>query len=212
MNLDVKDHRAAARRVLEQLPSSAATSITTAEALADQPPVEVPERFVIDSAEKASWAVRKILEARQYAARVQAWAEGELGRAEREEQWLLRRFSPELEGWLRDELQRRGRRARSVNLPAGTLGLRRQPARLEIVDEARTVGWCLANLPGAVRVSVDAEGETAAHLLEWVRRDATSVRVRQRVLQEPLARHLSETGEIPPGAALRPAEDRFYVK
>src|SRR4051794_35829566 len=65
---------------------------------------DVPEAFRVNDEKAASWVVRKVLEARTYAERVRAWALEEQRRAERDENWLLRRFGSELEVWLRSEL------------------------------------------------------------------------------------------------------------
>ncbi|HEV7298055.1 MAG TPA: hypothetical protein VGN72_01730 [Tepidisphaeraceae bacterium] len=166
---------------------------------------------VVDEA-TASWVVRKIVECRAYAARARDWAERELRRAERDEQWLLRRFGAELEGWLRDELGRRGGRARSVPLPAGTVGLRRQPGRLEVIDEPSLVAWCERHLREALRVTVDAEGDVAAELARWQRARQEDARVRKQVMREALNRHVAELGEVPDGVTVSSAEDRLYVK
>jgi hypothetical protein len=183
--------------------------------LADEPlgpePVHVPERFTIDSADKASWAVRKIVEARTYAERVKSWAQAELRRAEREERWLLHRFGHELNVWLRRELGRRGGRCRSVNLPGGRLGLRLQPARLEVVDESCTIPWCKKHLVDAVRINVGVTWRAGEMLLLWQKQHAPDARVQVRLLQELLNEHVKQTGEIPAGTVFRPAEDRFYV-
>lgn len=174
--------------------------------------VDVPDAFEVRDDTSAAWVTRKVIEARAHADRVRAWAAAELRRAEHEEAWLLRRFGPALEGWLRAELDRRGGRRRSVALPPGTLGLRRQPGRLEIVDEAAAGAWCLRQLPDAVRVTVEAEGAAAAELAAWQVAHAGRARLRRHLLREPLARHLAETGELPAGAALRPAADVFFIK
>jgi hypothetical protein len=174
--------------------------------------IEVPEGFHIDDEAKASWAVRKIVETRAHAARVKEWAARELQRAELDEQWLLRRFGPELEAWLRGELKRRGGRRRSVSLPDGTLGIRQQPARLEVVDELRLAVWCERHLPQALRVTIEAEGCLALELAGWHRSRSDDARLKQQVLREPLNHHVGESGELPDGATLRAAEERFYVK
>jgi hypothetical protein len=178
----------------------------------DSAPVLVPERFVIDDAQKASWAVRKILEARAYAARVRQWSERELRRAEHDEQWLLRRFGSELETWLRGELARSNGRRRSINLPGGMIGLRMQPARLDVVDEPLLLAWCRAHLPAALKVSVETQGDEAAALFDWQRQRTPQSRVHQHALRDPLARYLGETGEVPQGAVVRPLSEQFYVR
>lgn len=174
--------------------------------------IGVPDGFEVRDDASAAFIVRKVIEARAHADRVRAWAAAELRRAEREEAWMLRRFGPALEGWLRGELERRGGRRRSVALPAGTLGLRRQPARLEVVDEAAAGAWCTRHLPDAVRVAVEAVGAAAVELAAWQAAHAGRARLRRHLLREPLARHLAETGELPAGAVLRAASDVFYLK
>jgi hypothetical protein len=172
----------------------------------------VPATFHVDDEAKASWVVRKIVEVRAYATRVEQWAEQELRRAERDELWLMRRFGSELEQWLRAELQRRGGRSRSVPLPAGTIGLRRQPPKLELTDELAVVVWAERNFPDCVRVTVEAEGAAARDLAGWQRQHEQDARMRRQVLREPLNRYFSENGELPEGAQLSGGEDRLYVK
>ena len=184
------------------------------EGISDEPAVvaEVPEGFRIDDAAKASWAVRKILEARGYAARVKRWAEQELRRAERDERWLLARFGPELEAWLRAELARRGGRSRSVPLPGGTLGLRRQPPRVDLLDELAAAAWCERHLPEALRVMVEVEGNAARDLARWHHQHEEDARLRKQVLREPLNRYAAASGELPDGTSLVGGEERLYVK
>lgn len=174
--------------------------------------VAVPEEFRIDGDEAAAWAVRKIVEVRHYGARVRDWAARETRRAEREEDWLLRRFGPELEGWLRQELRRRGGRTKSVPLPSGTVGLRRQPTRLSVDDERCVIAWCERHLMPALRVVVEAEGDAARELARWHQRHEDDARLTKRIMREPLAHHVAESGELPDGTTLVPAADRLYVK
>ncbi len=174
--------------------------------------VEVDDAFHVVDEATASWVVRKVVECRAYAAHVRDWAERELQRAERDERWLLRRFGTELDDWLRAELRRRGGRARSVPLPAGTLGLRRQAGRLDVVDEASLVAWCERHLREALRVTVDAEGDAAAELARWARAREEDARVKNQVMREVLNRHVAEVGEVPDGVTVAGAEDRLYVK
>ena len=49
----------------------------------------VPKQFSIDSEKAANWLIRKVLNARNYAAAVKEWAAREQRRAEREEQTLM---------------------------------------------------------------------------------------------------------------------------
>lgn len=186
------------------------------EAPADQQqgdPVDLPApAFQVRDASTVSWVVRKVNEARAYARRVEAWSAAELRRAEHEERWLWRRFGRELEDWLRAELSARGGRRRSVALPGGTLGLRQDPARVVVADEAAALTWCNAHLSDAVKVRLEASGEAAAQLIAWHARHAPSVAVRLGVLVEPLRAYVGRTGELPPGVDVRPAADQLYVK
>ena len=60
---------------------------------------DLPDVFVVSDERSANWVVRKIVEARRYAMHVEAWAAGEIRRAQREEQRLLDRFGLQLEQW-----------------------------------------------------------------------------------------------------------------
>ena len=172
----------------------------------------VNSKFEVHDDTSAAWVVRKVVEARTYAERVRTWAAAELRRAEQEESWFLQRFGGQLEGWLRAELTQRGGRRRCVALPSGTIGLRQQPARLEITDEVAVAAWCQEYVPQALRICVEAEGAAAVELAAWHTQHAEDARRRQHVLREPLNHHFAETGELPHGATFRPAQDLFYVK
>ena len=89
--------------------------------------ISVPDQFTVNDASTANWVVRKIVEARSYADRVEEWAAGELRRARHEEAWFTAMYGPQVERWVRGELVARGGRARSVKLPAGQVGLRTTP-------------------------------------------------------------------------------------
>jgi hypothetical protein len=146
---------------------------------------EPPETFAVDDAESANWVVRKIIEARAYAKHVKRWAQAELLRAEREEQFFYYRYGPQLERWVREQLER-GRR-KSLKLPAGTAGFRAEPPRLEIRDEQKLIGWCRRSMPTAIRVQT--------HVLKSLVKD-----------------HVLKTGECPDGAEVGGGNQRFYVK
>jgi hypothetical protein len=182
-------------RLMHELTETLPGSVITADELEKGAAMSVPEQFVVDDAQKASWVVRKVVEARAYAQRVQAWCERELRRAGREEAWLLRRFEPELVAWTRAELQRQGGRRRSVNLPGGTVGFRLQPPKVEIIDEQTLIGWCRSHMPIALKVTVEANDQQGIELLQWQRQHASSSRIRRQILRDPLNHHVSETGE-----------------
>jgi hypothetical protein len=148
--------------------------------------VQNESRFRVHDAATANWVVRKIVEARTYAARVKAWAELEQRRAQREEEFLLRRFGAELEEWVRQQIAHQHDGRRSVNLPAGSVGFRTEPNRLAITDEQRLLVWCRTNLPSAIRVI-------------------------ESIPKTPLMDHIKLTGECPDGAEIQGSGEKFHI-
>ncbi len=146
---------------------------------------DVPETFAVDDAASANWLVRKIVETRAYAKHVKEWADGELRRAEREELFFLHHYGRQLEAWARAEIAK-GRR-KSVKLPAGTVGFRTEPSKLDVADEAKLIAWCRRSLPGALRIQT-------------------------HVLKQHVKDHVATTGECPDGTAISGGGQRFYVK
>jgi hypothetical protein len=146
---------------------------------------EPPETFAVEDAASANWVVRKIIEARNYAKHVKSWAEAEVRRAEREEQLFLYHYGHQLETWARSQIAV-GRR-KCIKLPAGTIGFRTEPPKLEVADEAKVITWCRQALPDALRIET--------HVLKSLVKD-----------------HVQQTGEIPDGANVTVAGQRFYVR
>jgi len=144
------------------------------------------EGFCVRDAATANWVVRKIVEARAYAVRAKAWAEAEQRRAQRQEDFLLRRFGRELEDWARSQIEQQHDNRRSVSLPAGCIGFRAESVKLAVVDERRLLAWCRANLPSAIRVI-------------------------ESVPKTPLMQHIKATGECPAGTEIIGGGQRFYI-
>lgn len=159
-----------------------------AEGFGEEHRPEALEGFAVNSDETANWVVRKIIEARAYHQRCADWCAGEQARAKRTEDFFLWRFGNQLRCWLDAKLVERGGRTRSINLPAGTLGLRRLAGRLVIEDEAAVLEWAKSHQPQLVVVT-------------------------EKVSKSELNSYVSETGEMPSsGARVEPAHDSFYVK
>ena len=137
----------------------------------------------------ANWVVRKVVSARQYAARVKAWAASEVKRAEREEAFFLWRFGPELEAWCDRQLAANDHPSpkKSLNLPAGTVGRRTVPSKLEIVASDRAMSWARRQCQDAIQVT-------------------------EKLSKSALNEHFADTGELPDGTTLTDAEDVFYIK
>jgi hypothetical protein len=104
--------------------------------------LDVPQAFAVRDAASANWVIRKVVEARKYAERVQLWAAAELRRAQREEEFLLHRFGVELEEWARRQIESQRDGRKSVSLPSGTAGFRLGQARLDVTDELALLAWC----------------------------------------------------------------------
>ncbi|MBA3777086.1 MAG: host-nuclease inhibitor Gam family protein [Betaproteobacteria bacterium] len=147
--------------------------------------LEPPETFAVNDTTSANWVVRKIIEARAYAKHVKEWADGELRRAEREEQCFLHAYGRQLEDWARAEIAK-GRR-KSVKLPAGTLGFRTDPPKLDVMDEMKLIAWCRTSLP-------------------------TALRIETHIFKQHVKDHFTITGECPDGASISGGGQRFYVR
>lgn len=148
----------------------------------------VPERFSVRDRPSAEWLVRKLVEADAHVRRVKEQAEREVRRTERERDFLLMRFGRELEAWARKELAKhKGRQRKSLLLLSGTVGFRRTRAKLLVEDAARALAWAKKHCRGAIVVT-------------------------ERLSKTALTEHVTATGELPDGAQLEGAKEKFYVK
>jgi hypothetical protein len=147
--------------------------------------IEPPETFAVNDAASANWVVRKIIEARNYAKHVKEWAELEVRRAQREEQFFLGQYGHQLEAWASSQITS-GRR-KCVKLPGGTVGFRTAPPKLDVTDETKLIAWCRATLPGALKIET--------HVLKSLVKD-----------------HVQQTGEYPDGTTITGGGQRFYIR
>ena len=143
------------------------------------------DTFVVNDAMSANWLVRKIVETRAYAKHVKEWARNELRRAEREEMFFLHHYGRQLEDWARQQIAS-GRR-KSVKLPAGTIGFRSSPPRLDVLDDKKLIEWCRSSLP-------------------------TALKIETHILKQHIKDHFTITGEVPDGATITGGGQRFYVR
>jgi hypothetical protein len=144
-----------------------------------------PDTAEIEDASSANSVVRKIVEARAYARHVKKWAEAELRRAEREEQFFIRTYGHQLEVWIRAELAK-DRRSKCIRLPAGILGYRIEPKKLELKDDEKLMAWCRRSLPNALVV-------------------------RTLIVRDVLTRYIQKTGKCPDGAAITGGRQQFHI-
>jgi hypothetical protein len=181
-------------------------------AISEDQQADMPLGFRVVDESSANWLVRKLLEARSYACRVEAWAAAEIQRAQNDERRLMARFGLQLEEWAARQLQESNCRCKSIRLPAGTVGFRRQPCRIATLDESALLEWCRHNLPQGVKVVVEACGTGGAQLATWVKRHCPDGRVSEHVLTSVIHTHYSTTGECPEGAQPIGGNDRFFVR
>lgn len=149
--------------------------------------LEVPQGFAVRDAASANWVIRKVVEARRYAERVQTWAAAELRRAQREEEFFLRRYGTELEAWARRQIEIQHDGRKSVSLPAGVMGFRIEQARLDLTDESALLAWCKTHLPAAIKTV-------------------------ESIMKTTVTEHIKTTGECPSGAEIGGGGEKFYVK
>ncbi|MFN3168762.1 MAG: host-nuclease inhibitor Gam family protein [Phycisphaeraceae bacterium] len=147
---------------------------------------EVPCQFRVQDHQSANWVVRKVIAARQYAQRIEEWATAETQRARQEETYFMRRFEAELRAWFVGELAHQPGKAKSINLPAGRVGIRRRGPKIEVADQAVVLAWAADHCPAAIKRT-------------------------ESILKTPLTEHFEATGELPDGVVLHDAIDVFYI-
>lgn len=190
--------------------SNASNESAVAEADLEMAPVA--EGFTVHDEATANWLVRRIVELRAYRARVMAWAAGELRKTEQRERFFFERYGNQLERWAMQAIDESHQRKKSISLPAGVVGFRREPQRLIVNDENALRTWCRQNLPEAVKVSVMAVGREAEALDEWRREHCPSSRSSQDILKSIVASHIGTTGEIPGGAEIGGGAPKLFIK
>lgn len=179
--------------------------------LAPQDPACQSE-FSINDEHHANWLVRAIMETRRYRDRVEAWAGGELHKAERRERHLMERYGQQLRGWLEQRLtEERGRR-RSICLPAGVVGIRATSARVVITDPQALLTWAKAERPELVQLQTVVKGEDALQLLAWYEAEQIEGRMAATVSKSGLNAYVAQSGELPSGAAVQPSGDELFIR
>lgn len=144
------------------------------------------EPFRVVDEDSANWVARKVNEARARADHAKEWARREVAKAEQEEAWFLGRFGGELAAWARTAVKGK---AKSVALPAGTVGMRKQPVRLEVTDEAAALAWARSTAPACL-VTIPAS---------------------ERFSKSAAVAMLKTTGTVPDGCVAAGGEDAIYV-
>jgi hypothetical protein len=147
----------------------------------------VPRQFSICDEKSANWLVRKIETARQYAVSVKLWADLEVRRAEREENTLMFLFGRQIEGWAREEITKLNGKRKSLSLPGGKLGFRKEATKLVIDDDAQVLLWAYTHCPVAIQ---------------------TVQKLSRTIVKE----HFEKTGEMPEsGVHIQLEQEKFYI-
>ena len=149
---------------------------------------EVPEAFSIHDDGTANWLVKKINECRAYAQRCGEWAERERRRASREEEFFWFRYGAQLRDYVQRRIADQGARRKSLSLPAGVAGFRKEAAKIVVDDEAAVLLWAKEHQPALVTVI-------------------------EKLSKSALNAHVETTGELPEaGVHVEPEHEKFFVK
>lgn len=159
------------------------------------PPVEGgKEQFVIDSREKAEWALRRIAAKEAEIALVENQARELLRSLNTELESFQGRFRGQLESWARGALAETGGKNRTVKTLCGSLSFHTVPPRLVVASEADALQTARLVCPDAI-VEVPA-----------------SEKLDRKVLGEYAKKQLAEAGEIIPGYQFVEATESFSIK
>jgi phage host-nuclease inhibitor protein Gam len=156
---------------------------------------QVEQGFVIDSLEKAEWAISKIVQADVQIDRFTVMAETLKARIEARLAEIVKNHHVTkdamismLRPWAEVEIAKQGK-ARSMKLLGGTVGFRQAPSRLEVMDEA-----------AALKYFHDRQGAQDC------------IRVKEEVSKTAAKKLIEQTGEIPDGCELKSGEVSFYAE
>jgi len=174
---------------MDSKPLEAATPVcggADGEVTVEEDRPEVPQAFCVEDEKSANWVVLKITQCRAYRDRVDAWAAREKARAQRDEDFFLRFFGRQLEGWTSEQVQKLNGRRKSICVPAGTLGFRRQQDKIVIDNEKSLIVWAKKHVPAAIEIV-------------------------EKLHKTPINEYFAQTGEIPPDCHLEQGYDKFYI-
>ena len=150
--------------------------------------LNVLETFNVHDESSANWLIRKIVECRAYAQKCAEWAEREQRRAQREEEFFWVRYGPQLREYVQAQITEQGGRRKSVSLPAGVAGFRKEAAKIVVDDEAAVIAWAKEHRPELVTVV-------------------------EKLSKSRLNEYVEATGELPAlGTHVEPEHEKFYVK
>ena len=130
------------------------------------------------------WYLARVAECDAVQARIKEQTKALLGDVESRRQALARCWGAAFQAQVDSDLEAQGGKKKSINYSTGKAGYRKSRERLAILDDAEFITWAKMECP-----------------------DCLEYRVARKT---PAVEHMKETGELPPGTALLPAEDQFY--
>lgn len=152
------------------------------------------EGFIIDSTQKADWAIGLLADLEAKEARIKAQYAAMMRQIETDKNAWHGRFDAALENFAREEMERTKSKRKSLTLFNGTLGFRAVPARLVIENEADALQTARAVCPGAI-IEVPA-----------------TEKLDKKTLGDYAKGLLETTGEVLTGFTVTEAREAFSVK
>jgi len=147
------------------------------------------DRFVIDTVEKAEWALSKLGNWDAEEKRIKAQAQAMLNRIATDRDKFLSRFEADLEAFAKAQIEAAGGKRKSVDTLQGTLAFRKVPPQLAVVDREAALAYARQHAPTAVAEVLNATEYRESALLA-----------------------LQQNGEVLPGMELKPERESFSIR
>ena len=149
--------------------------------------------FMIDSRERVDWYLRKLANLEAEESRIKAQVQTMLRQIESDRNSLVQHFQPQVENFVRSELEATKSKRKSIAFFQGTVGFRSVPSKLVIESEADAQTTARAVFPAAFQ-KVETEKFDKWAFLGYA------------------TEQLEEHGEILPGVKLTEAREELSIK
>lgn len=156
---------------------------------------EAPEKapFVIDSRERVDWYLRKLANLEAEESRIKAQVQVMLRQIESDRNSLVQHFQPQVENFVRSELEATRAKRKSITFFHGTVGFRTVSKKLVIESEADAQTTARAVFPAAFQ-KVETEKFDKGAFLGYA------------------SERLEKDGELLPGVKLTEAREELSIK
>jgi phage host-nuclease inhibitor protein Gam len=152
------------------------------------------EGFVVDSMDKAEWALSKIARSEhrismlsELAAKAKARIDARLEQITKGDRASVANLGEMIRPWAEVEVAKNEKR-KSIQLLGGVVGFRQSPGRVEVTDEAAAISWLLA------------------------KNESECIRIKQEINKIAVKKRIEQTGELPAGITFAAGEVRFYIE